>query len=1295
MGVKSKKTFLIFCTISITLLIATYLLESFYSKYVNENWNSISQEEKGKQEKYIQDQFLDYQQTILNKIKELSDQSSIVSSLEGNLPIDSLFNYLSKQKYNDVSIEVFNKKKQSIAWINDYRTIVNPSLLSDSSLIAIIPKPLFTYLVITIPIVYNNQIVGYIAGKRLFEVNLPLSNRFINENTFTNTFTAKLNIRPEYRFSPGQDISENGNYQSIPLLGFNGFHLGIAIVPLPIKEDHTDFLLGPIKLARGLIGFIIFIGILIWLIDKIDRYRLAVKIILISGSIWVFRYFLIWSTVPEQLFSDLFGPGYFASPYGYGIARSLGDILLTSLFLLANAFFVFRFYQISAKSDSAESGKINHRIKTQIIISVSILSIIFYLSFRAGSAIFKSAIRDSSLSFNDLSTILPSIELTILLFALSMIILSIILLDIVIIRSIKNQIRTFRYKNSSELNEWLITLVVVITGGIIFGLSQKTPLISYEIRTILIIGIVLLTYLIENWLDKDYGNKYFRIGISVLIITILWILPSLRFELENRERGKVENLSKNILRPIDAWLSYLVQQTIDECTDEQTVKIISEGGRSENSSLAFKKWSGSLLSSEGNNCSISFYDNSGKAFSNFQIGGFSASDELLPVSDSLARYPLTQIEKSLNGTTMHWLVGSSLIRDQRGNQIGTVRVAITGNKLTFLRGEVPEILRSTTMQSQAGLEQPLILSEYFRDTMISSTNEAFFVQRAIGRSISESLEQKNNLWLEEDVEGKKYESLYFRDDNDKVSASIYGLSRLKPGFFLSLFWFIRIVSVFILTAIAIIIFYTLQRRLKNQRKKFNFTEKLLVSYLLVATFPVIYFGYYNKQTAAVRAEDDLQAQLQNQTEIVVSELKRRYELNTPVTISGVYDTQCSDLAEDINTDFDIYNSVELSATSKPELYDAELIDSHLDATAYQALFLKGKLFYSQKKQLGNLTYVVGYRPLRSESGRVIGAVSVPTLLKQSERDKEMVQSNAVLFSIYGLGFALSLLLGYILSRQFGAPIKNLMNATREISHGNLLYKRTILRNDELGELDRAFEQMAHDLKNKQEQLLTAQREAAWREMAKQVAHEIKNPLTPMKLSLQHLRIASHDRVKNFEELMEKVISTTLEQIDALSKIASEFSQMAKMPERNFEEIDMHAILKEAGNLFGNYDKIKITLNLLASKKMVKADRDEIRRACVNIIKNSVQALREDGRIDIETENRNDDLIIRIQDSGPGMNKETLDRLFEINFSTKSEGMGIGLAMVKRTINDFNGTIEITSTVGNGALVTITLPVIGI
>jgi nitrogen fixation/metabolism regulation signal transduction histidine kinase len=233
--------------------------------------------------------------------------------------------------------------------------------------------------------------------------------------------------------------------------------------------------------------------------------------------------------------------------------------------------------------------------------------------------------------------------------------------------------------------------------------------------------------------------------------------------------------------------------------------------------------------------------------------------------------------------------------------------------------------------------------------------------------------------------------------------------------------------------------------------------------------------------------------------------------------------------------------------------------------------------------------------------------------------------------------------------------------------------------------------MVAELKKSREELRQGERERAWKEMAKQVAHEIKNPLTPMKLLVQHLRQAFKDKASNRETLVEEITQTLTEQINTLARIASEFSNFARMPERMFERVDVHQLLNEAIQLFGEVKGIEIQTKFCDIAPSLIADREELRRVCINIIRNAIQAMNERGKIIVRTAVEGHHCIISFADNGPGIPPELQRRVFEPNFSTKTDGMGLGLAMARKVIEDLNGTISLESAVGKGTSVILTLP----
>jgi len=198
----------------------------------------------------------------------------------------------------------------------------------------------------------------------------------------------------------------------------------------------------------------------------------------------------------------------------------------------------------------------------------------------------------------------------------------------------------------------------------------------------------------------------------------------------------------------------------------------------------------------------------------------------------------------------------------------------------------------------------------------------------------------------------------------------------------------------------------------------------------------------------------------------------------------------------------------------------------------------------------------------------------------------------------------------------------------------------------------------------------------------------------MKLSVQHLRQAYRDGVKEFGSIFQQVSDTILDQIETLNRIASEFSRFARMPDRSVEACSLHQILLEVKRLFERYPGIALSTDLSAASPVVSADKEELRRVFINVIRNAVQAMEERGTLTLATDVRETTAEIRISDTGPGIPEEHRHRLFEPNFSTKTDGMGLGLAIVKKAVEDMNGSVEIESVLGTGTTVIIRLPLIG-
>jgi nitrogen fixation/metabolism regulation signal transduction histidine kinase len=198
----------------------------------------------------------------------------------------------------------------------------------------------------------------------------------------------------------------------------------------------------------------------------------------------------------------------------------------------------------------------------------------------------------------------------------------------------------------------------------------------------------------------------------------------------------------------------------------------------------------------------------------------------------------------------------------------------------------------------------------------------------------------------------------------------------------------------------------------------------------------------------------------------------------------------------------------------------------------------------------------------------------------------------------------------------------------------------------------------------------------------------------MKLALQHLRQTYKDRVDNFDEVFEEVSQMVIRQVDALSRIASEFSSFARMPKARLERLSVNDVVREAAYLFEQDALVKFEIHLDQHLPPIMADREELRRAFINIIRNGIQAMNSQGRMIVTTAKSEYDIEVRVRDFGSGIPNEIKGKLFQPNFSTKTDGMGLGLAIVKKTVEDLNGSIEIESIVGEGTTVVMHIPTNG-
>jgi nitrogen fixation/metabolism regulation signal transduction histidine kinase len=351
-----------------------------------------------------------------------------------------------------------------------------------------------------------------------------------------------------------------------------------------------------------------------------------------------------------------------------------------------------------------------------------------------------------------------------------------------------------------------------------------------------------------------------------------------------------------------------------------------------------------------------------------------------------------------------------------------------------------------------------------------------------------------------------------------------------------------------------------------------------------------------------------------------------------------------------------------------------------------------------QESVGAFQYLVVSVPIDLEPWTEPGILSIPLASRQVEIDRRVASLNqtlllaAALFSIAAAGLA------YLLARGIAGPIRELTGATHAVAEGSFDVSLETSSRDEIGALFSSFNQMTEDLKRQREDLEKSKKLEAWAEMARQVAHEVKNPLTPIQLSTEHLLRVYGDPDVNFEKVLKECSETILQQVKTLRQISMEFSTFASPGPLVFEPTDIASLVRDTAAPYVQSAPSGIRLEVATESDLpvARVDRRLIQRTLVNLIENALNALNGSGRIEVQvskiTRGGTPFVALTVRDDGVGIEPEVKARVFEPYFSTRAAGTGLGLAIARKVVEDHGGTIALESEPGRGTEVTIQLPV---
>ena len=791
------------------------------------------------------------------------------------------------------------------------------------------------------------------------------------------------------------------------------------------------------------------------------------------------------------------------------------------------------------------------------------------------------------------------------------------------------------------------------------------------------------------------------------------------------KRINVEIVKKNhswIIRDIGKKQKYSIEREREE------LKIYGKNVIDEENNIAFLLWANSPLAERLDNVKILIYAKTtaldslllrqdqlwtppGEYFyliSDFSLNTFYEDNRILMSKVNLTPKKRNMIQNIRLEENSLFCVATTPIFSSENQFIGFV-VVLT---------QYPKILRSLPLSeifSRRSNDSFHLMAYFEGQTMLDINNPYMSKNFRPSKKVIQTVDKEQLwLWREEKIGGIPYDNLYFpltiHRNPSIIEKRIAMIGYIKPSLLSRFFYLLR----FFLCAFCFLfipfwvyqLFVFLSQETDFWKKGCfrNYEHKILTAFLFVSGIPVLVMGISSKESAVKQIHESYEKNLIEHLNNAEKEIcQKGFTPMTPEDTGSCWipdNSFCYNWGKRNRRMLNVFLAHQLLATNRPELFQTDLLSRQLSGKAYYNLYILKKEVFITIESLADYTFVVGYKALSSpqDKRQVVGALAIPMIYQQAEVQRKVSEMIVTIFTLYVGIFFLVMLAGILFAHQITRPLAKLIEGLQRVSTGDLDFQLSVHSQDEFGQLVDAFNHMTKDLKVSRKKLIQAEKDAAWREMARQIAHEIKNPLTPMKLSAQHIHRAYRDQSHKFPKILEKGISTIIDAIDSLSRTASTFSEFAKFIKPSLGAHSIYPMLQECLDLFSHYQEqnISFDFNFEESLKPISTDPHHLKRVIINILTNAVQAIeKEKGHIHIacyQEVSETDMITLRIRDNGGGIPENIQPRLFEPNFSTKSHGSGLGLAICKRAIDQMGGNIWIQSQEGSGTTVFIKLPI---
>lgn len=1006
-------------------------------------------------------------------------------------------------------------------------------------------------------------------------------------------------------------------------------------------------------------GLLYLLGLFILLLyfNKEFVYTKAPFIIKIS-SLALSLFLVYWLHLMFQV-PKVFSLLRFFSPSVFALndwLPSLGDFFILSLFFLFWLFHIGKYFEMN----SLEQDLL---IPRQVIgglllfFSCSTYLLIDYYIYKL---VFNSTI---SFSLNRIIEI--SAQSVLAIISVGLLLLAVFYLTVRIVDQLRNDFRL-----------WQLVLITLVTALFLAGIQHFTNnQISVEALSLFMAGTLLAALVSKNYLHR-FTLSYLIIFVSAASIYSLVVFYSTTAD---QQRNTQKLMAVNLVNERDPAAEVFLSEIQDSIRVDSNIPLL-------------------LLEEEG---LAEYLDKTyfSGYFSRYELRIFNCTgadsltidkdNQMAPCIDFFEDMIETQGMR-IPGTRFYFMDNmngrisyTGWIHYQHASESKGVSIFIELNSELLFEGiGFPELLIDKSMGKPESYKK-FDYAKYYGGELTDrhgDYNYNFYIHSYL----TSDQEFDFNRW-----DGKEHLIYHSRENNYVIVSRdlVTFIDYLISFPYLFVFYFL---SVLILLVIA-------SPSIRKRSIKFDLKFKIqaaiisivFVSLLLVAVATI----WYNVKEYKGKHQNDLNEKMIS----IAKEIDLRLDEVTGITPEVVdwLNRELIRMSNIFRTDINIYGiDGSLLASSRPEIFYRGLISQRMNSNAYNEIFNNFQINFFQPEEIGTMSYLSAYRPVINNLGEYLGVINLPYFIRQDRYSQELSTIVVAFINLYVLLFLASIIVAIFIANQITRPLVLIQENLRKIELGKRNEPISYNRNDEIGSLVREYNKKVDELAASADLLARSERESAWREMARQVAHEIKNPLTPMKLNIQHLQ-RTRGKGEEYEKFLDRMTDTLIEQIDNLSNIATEFSNFAKIPTARNQIFHLAEQVRKVIELFESHERVDIEFHANGLEYIqVNADRDQLSRAIINLVKNGIQSIPElsNGKVVINLSRRDHMAVIAVSDTGEGISEELRDKLFSPSFTTKTSGMGLGLAIVKNIVENFSGNIWFETEPGKGSTFFIEIPV---